>query len=104
MKKAAALLLITFTLGSPLFSQSRISESWISFGAGFGNSFERFSRGDTDVRSYVASPGFIFSGYRFFDNRSLGIFVDSFYAIPVRDSLSGNSGQRDVGFQTGLIL
>jgi len=46
MKKAGFLLLITFTVGCLLFSQSRLSESWLSFGAEFNNSFERFSRED----------------------------------------------------------
>jgi len=103
MKKAVFFLLIFFTLGCPLFSQSHVSESWLSFGAGYGNSFEQFSRENTRFRSYVASPGFIFGGYRFFDNSNLGIFADGFFAVPVRDSL-GNSDKSDVGFQTGLII
>jgi hypothetical protein len=95
MKKLvmAALLFICGTAAA--FAQH---ETWFSMGFEFANSFEHY----TDNTTYIGSPGFTLNGYRFSDNRDLGMFFH--YGILSAVAAAGDTDVQEYGFQMDFMI
>ena len=71
MKKIIGII-VFLGIGSMAFSH----EGWLSFNAGYGNSFENNSENSI----YIGNPGFDFNQYHFWNN--FGFFVDLSFSVP----------------------
>jgi hypothetical protein len=89
MKKIIGLI-VFLSIGSMVFSH----EGWLSFGAGYGNSFENNSENSI----YTGIPGFDFNQYHLWNN--FGFLVDMNFSVPAVI----NNDSYTYYFQFGNIL
>jgi hypothetical protein len=84
MKKAVLCFLLILGISSIAFS---LEESWLSLGTGFGNYLERDEKlGDF----YMGSFGANISGYGFWNQKNIGIFINYGFLFPSVHNMQNN--------------
>lgn len=108
MKKAIFIFIIIILTTAVVYADS---ESWMSLGFESGHFFEHASDSTYTANSYMSSPGIAFSGYTFWNDKNVGLFIHDSFLFPQKMSsdITGKTEDIDLDIydffvQVGIIF
>ena len=102
MKKISLVIMLSVFLITLVSAES---ESWMSLGFESGHFFEHGSDDSNIIDSYMNSPGIAYSGYTFWNNKNVGLFIHDSFLFPANLSttVNGTTTKADLNKLTSLM-